>query len=438
MEGTFDQKYTLHVIYANGTTADVTIPMFRVTVTNPTSGAVVRTITAPVPPRAEPLLLDLSPPTGPTEVISPPQSLVDVDPRSPISIVFSRALDQVSVNANLIVFGRGPTGALTPVAGTWKLSQGNRVATFIPAGALRLNETYTIALSGVTDLAGAPVAGSSLTVTTFRPRKVGTAALLEPPTGQAMPLKDVSFVRQPGAPGGKVATRVIAATANQNGFKVHTIDVTDPRHPVEKGHTAGGSYKRRLAMLPNISAPSGVDVTYDVQLIPQETAMSCWAAGAAMLVGWRDRVSINPADIAARIGYGAQYEVAGLDGIGHRDVQRLGARAGAAANLLRRVVQADARGLRTALGVLGRSVRPHPRGHGDVRRRHPGRNVCLHQRPVADRDDVLHAPERGCPVRDDVSPTFRRSRNSWRANGSATWRSCSNSANRATPPCAKG
>jgi hypothetical protein len=95
LEGTFDQKYTLHVIYANGTTADVTIPMFRVTVTNPTSGAVVRTITAPVPPRAEPLLLDLSPPTGPTEVISPPQSLVDVDPRSPISIVFSRALDQV-------------------------------------------------------------------------------------------------------------------------------------------------------------------------------------------------------------------------------------------------------------------------------------------------------------------------------------------------------
>jgi PKD repeat protein len=313
LDGTFDQKFTLHVIYANGTTADVTVPMFRVTVTNPSTGSVVRTITAPVPPRSEPLPLDLSPPSGPTEVISPPASLVDIDPRSPISIVFSRSLDQASVDANLIVFGTDSNGVLTQIAGTWKLSQGNRVATFIPATALHLNQTYRIALSGVTDLAGQPVAGGSLTVTTFRPRKVGTAALLEPPTGQAVPLKDVSFVRQPG-PGNTVATRVIAATANQNGFKVHTIDVTDPRHPAETGHTAGGSYKRRLTMIPKISAPNGVDVMYDVQLIPQDTGMSCWAAGAAMLVGWRDRVSINPKDIAARIGYTAQYDTKGLDG----------------------------------------------------------------------------------------------------------------------------
>ena len=35
--------------------------------------------------------------------------------------------------------------------------------------------------------------------------------------------------------------------------------------------------------------------------------MSCWAAGAAMVVGWRDQVSINPREIARAAGYWAQY-----------------------------------------------------------------------------------------------------------------------------------
>lgn len=55
------------------------------------------------------------------------------------------------------------------------------------------------------------------------------------------------------------------------------------------------------------------DVKYDVQLIPQLTDKSCWAAGAAMLIGWRDRISINPSDVAARIGYWAQYTKDGLN-----------------------------------------------------------------------------------------------------------------------------
>jgi len=36
----------------------------------------------------------------------------------------------------------------------------------------------------------------------------------------------------------------------------------------------------------------------DVQLIPQPTGNSCWATAAAMLVGWRDHVSISPATVA--------------------------------------------------------------------------------------------------------------------------------------------
>ena len=43
-------------------------------------------------------------------------------------------------------------------------------------------------------------------------------------------------------------------------------------------------------------------VSYWVPLIPQTTDMSCWAAGIAMIVGWRRGVSIDPAAIAAHPG----------------------------------------------------------------------------------------------------------------------------------------
>jgi hypothetical protein len=44
-----------------------------------------------------------------------------------------------------------------------------------------------------------------------------------------------------------------------------------------------------------------------VELVPQTSNVSCWAAGTAMLVGWRDLVVILPQDIAEGVGYWAQY-----------------------------------------------------------------------------------------------------------------------------------
>ena len=56
-----------------------------------------------------------------------------------------------------------------------------------------------------------------------------------------------------------------------------------------------------------------IDVFYDeVELVPQPTGVSCWAAAGAMLVGWRDRVSINPAEIASQSGYWARFNERGL------------------------------------------------------------------------------------------------------------------------------
>lgn len=54
-----------------------------------------------------------------------------------------------------------------------------------------------------------------------------------------------------------------------------------------------------------------MNVNLNVPLIPQTTDMSCWAAGIAMIRGWRDHVSINPKVIATNPGgipYLAQFK----------------------------------------------------------------------------------------------------------------------------------
>ncbi|MBC7234271.1 MAG: hypothetical protein H5T69_00400 [Chloroflexi bacterium] len=57
---------------------------------------------------------------------------------------------------------------------------------------------------------------------------------------------------------------------------------------------------------------SSLYVHYNVPLIPQTSNMSCWAASAAMLVSWRDSISISDQIIASGIGYWSEY-LHGLD-----------------------------------------------------------------------------------------------------------------------------
>jgi hypothetical protein len=49
------------------------------------------------------------------------------------------------------------------------------------------------------------------------------------------------------------------------------------------------------------------DIWHEVPLVPQLTGMSCWAAAAAMIVGWRDCLDVRPEDVALGAGAWAQY-----------------------------------------------------------------------------------------------------------------------------------
>ena len=61
------------------------------------------------------------------------------------------------------------------------------------------------------------------------------------------------------------------------------------------------------------------DVWNEVPLVPQLTGMSCWAAAAAMVVGWRDRVPVEPQEVAAGVGRWSAYQ----DGLVPEDLEHL-------------------------------------------------------------------------------------------------------------------
>jgi hypothetical protein len=61
------------------------------------------------------------------------------------------------------------------------------------------------------------------------------------------------------------------------------------------------------------------DVWNEVPMVPQLTGMSCWAAAAAMIVGWRDRVVVSPEEVASGSGRWGAYE----DGLLPADVDTL-------------------------------------------------------------------------------------------------------------------
>lgn len=71
----------------------------------------------------------------------------------------------------------------------------------------------------------------------------------------------------------------------------------------------GFDYSAALAAHRQVQAlTQTIDVCYNVQLVPQQTGFSCWAAGFSMIVGWRDQMSIDPSEIARATGYWAQYQ----------------------------------------------------------------------------------------------------------------------------------
>lgn len=90
-------------------------------------------------------------------------------------------------------------------------------------------------------------------------------------------------------------------------------------HPAQAPRTLAsseGDFAEDLALLAKsppgwrpraLEAARSFDLRLDVPLIPQQTGYSCWAAGCAMLVAWRDSMSVDPSQIASTTGAWAAY-----------------------------------------------------------------------------------------------------------------------------------
>lgn len=65
---------------------------------------------------------------------------------------------------------------------------------------------------------------------------------------------------------------------------------------------------RRAEVVSRAWTRRSFDVWNEVPLVPQLTGMSCWAAAAAMVVGWRDRLAVRAADVASGIGSWGAYQ----------------------------------------------------------------------------------------------------------------------------------
>lgn len=67
------------------------------------------------------------------------------------------------------------------------------------------------------------------------------------------------------------------------------------------------------------AAREQLDIWHEVPLVAQGTGMSCWAAAAAMIVGWRDRLHVEPLEVARAAGRWREYR----EGLQPHDVPEL-------------------------------------------------------------------------------------------------------------------
>jgi N-acetyl-anhydromuramyl-L-alanine amidase AmpD len=95
--------------------------------------------------------------------------------------------------------------------------------------------------------------------------------------------------------------RKLSAFINDNGGAAEILEPFSERfNPTAIREELGGFDVAHGLEAPRALSTAAFTVNWDeVELIPQPTNFSCWAAAGAMLAGWRDRVSLTPDAVAA-------------------------------------------------------------------------------------------------------------------------------------------
>ncbi|MEL7228136.1 MAG: papain-like cysteine protease family protein, partial [Cyanobacteria bacterium J06576_12] len=123
---------------------------------------------------------------------------------------------------------------------------------------------------------------------------------------------------------GLALTVAVHASTSSSIFATPTLEVIPASDTAKTNDVFGPEivdvdvepYTASLVSTPTHSADylasNFIQVMYDVPLIAQQTADSCWAAGAAKLVSWRDNVTYAPWNIAEATDHEIEYNHTGL------------------------------------------------------------------------------------------------------------------------------
>ncbi|HEX6245121.1 MAG TPA: papain-like cysteine protease family protein [Polyangiales bacterium] len=97
----------------------------------------------------------------------------------------------------------------------------------------------------------------------------------------------------------------LGEAAHVDGLADAIVRAIDAAVPADAGaNTARPAAATRLL---HHETRSHVDIWHEVPLVPQVTGMSCWAAGAAMIIGWRDSIAVDPSEVARAAGRWQEY-----------------------------------------------------------------------------------------------------------------------------------
>ena len=258
-DGDPDATYSLVIMYDTRPPYSFGVSRFRIEITSARTGAVLKTIKAHAPPADQPVLLEpiTNDVTKPMLVSGPTQTQT-FDPAGLLTFRFSEPMEAESVKANFsLVDSKGQT-----VAGTVRLSDNNRVLTFVPDVALRADEVYTVTLKGkesvpgeigttdvvgMLDAGGNPIATVVMEIRTFVPRRVGQYV------GTA-PIKDVAVQRTRVQEGDTERTRtyLFTTTADQSENLI-TLDATEVGNVLRVGAAQGQASRQRVTLVPEFT-----------------------------------------------------------------------------------------------------------------------------------------------------------------------------------------
>ena len=299
-DGLMSDNFAIRVQYATASEEYQRIPNFRIVVTNPVTGEIVKTITAQAPPADEPLNLGtITDDHQPPLLVGSPTRLDSFDPATPLTFSFSEAISPDSLKAAAMVERiKTVAGAVVreKVAGTWRVYDNGRTATFVPASPLSIGEEYSVTFPGndalnttgfyVTDASGNALGTTRLAIKTFTPRLVSVLGLGR--DGRLIePIRHLTFERKTVA--GKLKTFLFATGESRTGLKLLSIDATDAEHPLEQASSFGGQGKRRIALVPDIGKNGNAPITYRARI----ESGTCGAGAGPQFVDFSGDIAIT-------------------------------------------------------------------------------------------------------------------------------------------------